>query len=149
MRHRNEREGETGYPRENLPTSDIVQHDSHIQKSWGRSRQESNLVRLETFRHADLPFQATIVEHIAQNILDVSPHEPDTHNVWTAIAAKLFESRDGVAACNCQMYGYNGVSGLDSKHRLPTAEKIQPTNKPIERPGKKNKNASSQEHEIK
>ncbi|KAJ8882585.1 hypothetical protein PR048_014396 [Dryococelus australis] len=31
--HRNERAGETGYPRENPPTNGIVWHDSHMQKS--------------------------------------------------------------------------------------------------------------------
>ncbi|KAJ8897334.1 hypothetical protein PR048_002680 [Dryococelus australis] len=31
--HRNERVGETGYPRENPPTNGIVRHDSHMRKS--------------------------------------------------------------------------------------------------------------------
>ncbi|KAJ8866146.1 hypothetical protein PR048_033670 [Dryococelus australis] len=45
---RNGRAGETGYPRENPPTSDIVRHDSHMRKS----ECESNPVRLSRSSNA-------------------------------------------------------------------------------------------------
>ncbi|KAJ8890635.1 hypothetical protein PR048_010144 [Dryococelus australis] len=38
--------GETGDPRENRRTSGIVRHESHMRKSGGRPRRESNSVRL-------------------------------------------------------------------------------------------------------
>ncbi|KAJ8870468.1 hypothetical protein PR048_029490 [Dryococelus australis] len=43
---RNERVGETGDPRENPATSDIVRHDSHLRKSWSDPCWESSPVHL-------------------------------------------------------------------------------------------------------
>ncbi|KAJ8878180.1 hypothetical protein PR048_022647 [Dryococelus australis] len=45
---RNERVGETGYPRENQPTNDIVQHDPHMRKSglpWPHRREDCTPVQ--------------------------------------------------------------------------------------------------------
>ncbi|KAJ8882832.1 hypothetical protein PR048_014646, partial [Dryococelus australis] len=44
--HRNKGAGEMGDPRGNPPTSGIVRHDSHMRKSRGRHRRESNPVLL-------------------------------------------------------------------------------------------------------